>query len=124
MKLGARVVSFHRDFYGELKDAFSAGLGSDRFLVRWGIDDAPPRSDDADRATLLSVGSFEEPVVLDAAGSALLAEIPRNIVAIRQRDRALAIEWRDAFAATVGSKVAGGAHITGFSGEGAYVIDA
>ena len=41
-KLGARVQSFHRDFYGELQDVFSAGLGSDRFVVRWGLDDEPP----------------------------------------------------------------------------------
>jgi hypothetical protein len=76
-----------------------------------------------DRATLLSVGSFEEPVVLDSAATRLLAEIPHNIVAVRQRDRALAIEWRDAFASTVGSRVAGGARIAGFSDDGAYVID-
>jgi predicted GNAT superfamily acetyltransferase len=122
MKLGARVVSFHRDFYGELKDTFNAGLGSDRFLVRWGIDDEPPTLEGEEPPTILSVGGFEEPVIMDSDAAAVRAEIPHNILAVRSRDRTLALAWRDAFASTVGSRVSGGSRVVGFSAEGAYLL--
>ncbi|MCU1395947.1 MAG: hypothetical protein JWM34_4375 [Ilumatobacteraceae bacterium] len=126
-KLGARVLSFHTDFYGKLEDEFSAGLGSDRFLVRWGADDVPPTDrrvvDEAERQPILAVGADGGPVVTDVTGDAVFAEVPPNIVEIRKTDKALALEWRDAFASTVGSELANGATIAGMSSDLAYLID-
>jgi hypothetical protein len=35
VRLGAEVIAYHPDFYGELRDAISGGDRSDRFEVRW-----------------------------------------------------------------------------------------
>jgi len=132
-KLGARVLSFHQDYYGTLDDAFSGGLGSDRFLVRWGLDDQPPilASDDlsgenggaSSRQTILRVRSDGGPGIATSQASTVFAELPVNIVNLRKRDKQLATEWRDAFAATVGREVEGGARVVGIGPELAYQIE-
>jgi predicted GNAT superfamily acetyltransferase len=38
VRLGAEVVAFHPDFYGELRDAITGADRSDRFEVRWRLD--------------------------------------------------------------------------------------
>ena len=128
-KLGARVQSFHRDFYGELQDVFSAGLGSDRFVVRWGLDDEPPSVDDATSpAMILDVADDGTPIVSQLVSpppaETFAARIPANIVGLRAADKPLAIQWRDAFAATVGAAVQGGATVTAMTSDCAYVLEA
>jgi predicted GNAT superfamily acetyltransferase len=127
-KLGARVVSFHKDFYGKLEDEFSAGLGSDRFLVRWGLDDEAPTadshsSDHSDRSPILSIGPNGGPVVTPSDADRLIAFVPANVVEIRKQDTALAVAWRDAFAATVGAEVWRGSRVTGITSDLAYTIE-
>ncbi|MCU1366371.1 MAG: family N-acetyltransferase [Ilumatobacteraceae bacterium] len=126
-KLGARVTGFHNDFYGRLEDEFSAGLGSDRFTVRWGVDDVPPAelvvAEDLDRLPILAVGGDGGPVVTEATGSKVFAELPPNIVEIRKSNKALALEWRDAFDSTVGREVTAGGRVLGVSRDLAYLID-
>ncbi len=123
-KLGASVVAFHNDFYGTLEDEFSAGLGSDRFVVRWGLDDEP-RSlvEGSPRESILRVGHGGAPVATSADSARLIAEIPRNIVEIRKTDTIRAIEWRDAFAATVGQVLIDGATVVGITPDCAYLIN-
>jgi predicted GNAT superfamily acetyltransferase len=129
-KLGARVLSFHYDYYGTMDDAFSGGLGSDRFLVRWGFDDEPLPLAGVDvltggrpREPILRVGSDGAPVVLTTDAPTVYAELPVNIVNIRKRDKQLATQWRDAFAETVGREVTAGARVVGIGPELAYHID-
>lgn len=124
-KLGARVQSFHRDFYGELQDVFSAGLGSDRFVVRWGVDDAPPVIGALTASTaILGVADDLSPIVAPPGSGTLVARIPANIVQLRAADKALAIRWRDAFAETVGAAVEAGATVTAMTDDSAYVLEA
>ncbi len=124
-KLGARVQSFHRDFYGELQDVFSAGLGSDRFVVRWGLDDEPPVIDNAAvPGMILDVAVDGTPIVDASDAATLVARIPSNIVQLRAADKALAIRWRDAFAETVGAAMQAGATVTGMTSDCAYVLQA
>ena len=40
VRLGAEVIAFHPDFYGELRDAITGADHSDRFEVRWRLDAA------------------------------------------------------------------------------------
>ena len=122
VKLGARVLSFHEDLYGATQDTFGAGLGSDRFLVRWGVDDEPAAHDAAERKSILRVGLAGEPVIHRTDARHLRAEIPPNIVSVRKGDHELAMAWRNAFAETVGCGVIGGAKVVGMA-DGAYLID-
>ena len=121
-KLGARVLSFHDNLYGETQDVFGAGLGSDRFLVRWGVNDEPPEPDAVHREWMLRVGVNGEPLIVETEARRLRAEIPTDIVHLRKADKSLAIAWRDAFARTVGRDVSHGATVVGLS-DGAYLID-
>jgi len=122
-KLGARVESFHRDFYGELKDNFSAGLGSDRFVVRWGVDDVPPALPTDVYEPMLVVGANDEPLVRNATSSRVSAQLPANIVEMRRVDKTRALEWREAFAGTVGAAVNAGGKVAAIDGERRYLID-
>lgn len=121
-KLGARVLSFHDDFYGETQDTFSLGFGTDRFLVRWGVADEPRALDGTDRPAILRVGTRGEPMIIETGAKRVRAEIPSSIVSVRQADRPLAIGWHQAFAATVGREVMSGATVVGLA-DGAYLID-
>ena len=128
LKLGARVLSFHKDFYGKLEDEFSAGLGLDRFLVRWGVNDEPPgndshSSDHSDRTPILCVASDGAPVVTPSESGRLIALVPPSIVDIRKNDTPLATAWRDAFAATVGAEVTRGSRVMGITSDLGYAID-
>lgn len=124
VKLGARVEAFHRDFYGSIADEFSAGLPSDRFVVRWGIDDVPPAVPGRDaRPSILSIGADGEPVVGRVRAERFSAQVPTDMIVIRSRDRDLAMAWTDAFAATVGAAVDDGATIRGIITDGVYLID-
>lgn len=131
VKLGARVQGFHHDFYGNLQDEFSAGLGTDRFVVRWGVDDLPPTDqrmgEETAREPILAVGGDGSPVITPSTATAVFAELPSNIVNIRKNDRALAMEWHLAFAETVGRDILAGARVTGLrTGDGSrvsYLID-
>ena len=42
-RLGADVVEFVPNFYGEMTDGINAGVASDRCVVRWRLRDAEPR---------------------------------------------------------------------------------
>jgi predicted GNAT superfamily acetyltransferase len=42
-RLGADIVEFHRDFYGDMSDGVNAGEPSDRCVVRWRLPAAAPR---------------------------------------------------------------------------------
>jgi predicted GNAT superfamily acetyltransferase len=41
IKLGARAVEYHVDFYGALDDDINGSGETDRLLARWDIDPAP-----------------------------------------------------------------------------------
>lgn len=128
-KLGAVADRFHRNFYGEMTDSLNRGERSDRFVVRWDLDRSPgPRSIGARDATPVLERSDDSdtpaPVLVGAPGSgAALVQIPREYVALRERQPELAREWRDALAEAVEACVGAGLVAAGFDGPtGTYVM--
>jgi len=104
-KLGVQCDRFHRDFYGAMSDALNRGDRSDRLVVRWDLDQAigsstsPPVPHlDALRARgpleMPTPERGEEPAL--AAGGSVRVGIPADYVGLKERDPALASEWRDA----------------------------
>lgn len=90
VRLGAEVVAFLPDFYGELHDAITGADRSDRFEVRWRLDS--PRTARALARGPVPEWHVEQRLPLVADYERVRAEDPQ--VAARLRDAS-----RDAFAA-------------------------
>lgn len=107
VKLGAHVVSYHEDFYGELTDAINAGEHSDRLLVHWSV----PASGDPD------TGAF---VVADIGE--VVVPTPQDIETLRHADRSAALHWRSQQRELLALLSHPGTFIRGLNGEYEYVI--
>lgn len=73
VKLGAYFDEYHEHFYDEMHDPINAGDASDRVVAIWDLEGSstPVASDDT-----------------------VSIEIPADIVALRETDRAAALDWR------------------------------
>ena len=108
VKLGARVLGYHQNFYGELDDGINAGEQSDRVLVRWDVAgvDAPLGR------------KFIEPTP-----SAIVIETPVDIEQLRKTDRVQSDAWRSRQRAAFESAQRAGLHVVGLTSDFAYVLD-
>jgi predicted GNAT superfamily acetyltransferase len=92
--LGAEVDEYVPDMYGDSNSPLHAGVGTDRFIVRWCLDGhAPPRSTAAERRV----------------------EIPEAIDEIQARSPAEAAAWRERTRTAFVSAFAAGLRVTGFN---------
>ena len=109
--LGAKVVSYHRDFYGELDDAINSGDNTDRLVVERQVANC----DVAPHAETTTNEDGEE-----------LIETPEDIVALRQSgesaDEALVRKARLAQREKFESAFASSKFVRGFTADGSYVI--
>jgi predicted GNAT superfamily acetyltransferase len=131
-KLGAAVDAYLPDFYGPMQDGVNAEDASDRLLLGWPLraDPVAAACDGIARLVspgtatppLLAVGRDDEPVAGPAAGTALLCEVPADIVGIRAADPALARAWRQALREAIGTAMDAGYRVTGVTRAGAYVL--
>jgi len=119
-RLGARIDRYVRDFYGSGEDSeLSAGIGTDRFVVRWELAEERVERAIADRGALAADtaeawasapvvnvreraggrGGFE-PVEVDLPEeegrepSRVRVEVPLDIQAVRAENRVVAATWR------------------------------
>jgi len=108
VKLGARVIGYHQNFYGELDDGINAGEQSDRVLVRWNVAgvDAP------------QAHTFVEP-----SNTAVLIETPADIENLRKTDRVQSDAWRTRQRAAFETARLGGLQIVGLNHDFSYVLD-
>src|SRR5918992_777763 len=87
VKLGAVADRFHRDYYGEMADAFNVGERSDRLEVRW--EGRSPRVE-----TALGGGAGDA----EPDPEAILVRCPEDYLGLRERDPEEARRWRDRLA--------------------------
>ena len=108
IKLGARVLGYHQNFYGELDDGINAGEQSDRVLVRWdvaGID--------------VPLGkSFVEPTP-----KSIVIETPVDIEQLRKTDRVQSDGWRTRQRAEFESAQLSGLQVVGLTNDFSYLLD-
>jgi predicted GNAT superfamily acetyltransferase len=124
-KLGATVVGFEADFYGSMRDALNAGEETDRAVARWDLAAQPRATVDTRAAKVILHADDADRPVADAepgAGPVLLAWIPEDNVALRERDPALAQDWRQALRETVGAALRRGYIATGMTRDGWYTL--
>ena len=111
LTLGATVVSYHRDFYGELNDLINAGDSTDRLVVERQVAGlgAPPHCQ--------PIQSQDDDEVI---------ETPVDIVAMRQssdaNDKVLMRQWRERQRESFESAFSRGKFVRGFTDDGRYVL--
>ena len=135
VKLGAVGARILIDFYGDMPDRVNRGDRSDRFEVVWRL-----RSERVDRALRRD---FEEPRSGDAILDVIDGEttmprprltggepspgatvtIPRDYLSLREKDAALAREWREAAAEALSACFARGLEATWMTRDGRYVFE-
>ncbi|GGI43627.1 GNAT superfamily N-acetyltransferase [Agromyces flavus] len=85
VRLGAEVIAYHPDFYGELRDAISGGDRSDRFEVRWRL--ASPRVERALQRMPQPAWRSEGGLALTADFEGVRAADPRAAADLRAASR-------------------------------------
>jgi len=124
-RLGACVVEYVPDFYGDMSDGLNDGQGSDRLLIRWDLPVWPPERSTRPSLPALELGRAQEPVritVPDDATSCRVA-VPDDIVALRLRDAELAAAWRTMTREVFTDLLGTGWTVTGFDRAGFYCFE-
>jgi len=104
--LGADVEAYLPSFYGAMTDAINAGDESDRLLIAWDVQAAPP----------------DRPRDGSDLADVLLVPTPSDIVALRRDDPAAVATWRFNTREALTAALDGGQRVLGFTRDGAYVI--
>lgn len=135
--LGAHVDDYVLDMYGSGESSpLHRGLGTDRFVVRWDLDEMPDALAQEYESIewLDGVASARVPFSSGGAGplaeiqdgSAALVEIPPNIQQLKAADPDAASDWRTATRAAFTKHLSEGRAITGFArrptGECVYIL--
>ncbi|TMK97409.1 MAG: GNAT family N-acetyltransferase [Actinobacteria bacterium] len=131
-RLGAVATAYFENFYGDMPDRLNRGDRSDRFEVRWRLRSAwvervlrsgAPGVDLAGRGSILGAGGPRDaprPVETgERPANGVIASIPPDYQALRERDPDLAREWREASGRAFAACFDGGLVARTFDG-GAY----
>jgi predicted GNAT superfamily acetyltransferase len=126
VKLGAVCDAFYRNFYGEMTDVLNRGERSDRLVVRWDLT-AEPAGPAEERGVVVLDREGPEDRPAPAPGeppisAPALVRIPRDYHGLRERDRTLALAWRDAAATAIEACLEAGLIARGFSIGSTYVF--
>ncbi len=138
-RLGAAVTDYLENIYGDMDDELNRHDESDRFWVRWRLDDpdvvaaaagtprvvAPPRGTER----RLAPGPDGRPAVVPpspfapgVAGATFTCSIPGDVEAMRATDPALAAAWRLVLREVLGGALRQGGRVLGLDAEGDYVV--
>lgn len=136
MKLGACLTAYHIDYYGPMMDGINAGDETDRCLVTWSLSGARAVAAatgtvaPVDLAALrlsgaqetLTVGPAGAPLIAERTSPVRLVQLPRDIVAMRAANAALARAWRRALREVLVPAFANGLEIVGVTRDSWYVV--
>lgn len=137
VKLGAEIVAYYEDFYGDMDDAINAGDESDRVVVSWDLvservikacTEALPDPDvDALQAAGARVALDRDvtnrPRSIPGDAPILLCRIPEDVVSLRRDDPETALAWRRALRSTLGTALHNGHKASAISRDGWYVLE-
>jgi len=114
VKLGANVVSYHENFYGELNDSINQGEQSDRLLVHWQVTAAGS-------VVSRAAGAFVEQDN-GLGDSYLYIGTPQDIENLRGSDPAAAKRWRAEQRQSFRALAEPGARVVGLNRDYDYVL--
>ncbi len=129
VKLGARAVSYHPNFYGEMPDAQNGNDETDRCMAYWSTGEPFPQNAlrtpaGHESQVALEVGVDDRPVRVpaDLDSPVIACQVPQDIVSIRKADPTLARSWRLELRAVMGSAMRAGYIATSITGDGVYSL--
>ena len=108
LKLGADLISYQPNFYGNMADELNQGDESDRLMVRWDTANAQP----APRSE-----------IVDPTYDAELIALPEDIVELRRRDPELSQRYRQEVRDLFLTAFAADKKVVGFSANNEYVME-
>lgn len=137
VKLGAEIVGYHENFYGDMQDAINEGDESDRVVVSWdlaservitacteGLPDPDVGALQASGARVaLDYDTNNRPLTTPVDAPILLCRIPEDVVTLRRDDPATAHDWRRALRSTLGTALQNGHKARGITRTGWYVLE-
>ncbi len=92
-KLGAICRTYHRNYYGEMRDGLNAGLTTDRFEVEWWLDGSAPANIAAPDASPPIDRALTAPDQR-APASRIEIDIPPDFQSLKRSDLNHAKAWR------------------------------
>jgi len=135
-KLRAKIVAYEPAFYGPMGDRINAGDETDRCVILWSLTDPGVIAASSDHGSspaapdglpagdvVLAEDGDGRPVVRKSDAPVLVAQIPADIVAIRQTAPDLAIEWRHALRTTFRGALDSGYKAVRMSRSGWYTLE-
>lgn len=137
VKLGAEIVDYHVNFYGDMPDGINSGDESDRVLVSWELDservvaacngDLPEPDVEQFRAAgatiALDCDEDNRPVAANSLTPLMLCHIPNDVVALRREDPRIALDWRRALRETFGYALQNGHRAKAITRGGWYLLE-
>ena len=137
VKLGAQIVDYHVNFYGDMVDGINSGDESDRVVVSWdlasqrvveaaerGLPEPNVESwRDAGALVALDYDDDHRPLPADSRAPLLLCHIPEDVVELRRRDPEAALDWRRALRSTFGHALQNGHKAKVITRNGWYVLE-
>ena len=121
--LGAAVVEYLPDFYGDMHDAVNAGDATDRLYVVWALDTPVPLPPIAADVPALVARDGDQPVSNSVRAPRLAVATPADIEKLRTHDRDLAVRWRMAVRSAMVGAMAAGYRVAGITRDGYYVLE-
>jgi predicted GNAT superfamily acetyltransferase len=121
--LGVRATEYVEDMYGDTDSPLHRGIGTDRFIVAWAVDDVELRARQRVVAAALADEEFRHaPVVnpeldggiLTRLAPKLRVQVPGNIGALQADDLATAVRWRASSRAAIQHLLRAGYSVNGF----------
>jgi predicted GNAT superfamily acetyltransferase len=137
VKLGAEIIDYHVNFYGEMPDGINHGDESDRVLVSWDLGservatacaEGLPEPDieqfrKAGAVVALDYDDMIRPVPAEVAGARLLCHIPDDVVELRNEDPDAARAWRHALRKTFVDALQDGHKARAITRSGWYFLE-
>lgn len=121
VRLGARVVAFLPDFYGQMADMINAHDRSDRFEVEWRLDVPGPWAGAAPAGPVLGVDENGWPLRVGEIRPGATVRIPPDYATLRASGDPRARGWRQATGEVFAKAFDAGLTVAGFQDDG-YVL--
>lgn len=93
-RLGAEVVEYVENMYGESDSVLHRGLGTDRFVVAWSVRPDAPRRPPPDPAAAADAPVANSPEGAAPGSPVVRVEIPADIQAVQSASLNEAARWR------------------------------